>query len=201
MLNSWNLLFLYLLSSFYSVSPSSSLSLSFSLPPSLLLFICLSLSSLRSPFFPRIYSLFLFPSSILSLFSLPLSYHAPSPSISHSPSIPFCLPSSLPSLSTLLSQTYGHVNVSILDGGLPKWLANGYPTVSGPPPEYPIATYRATFHPELIRDYDQMMENRTTKKEQVGCRGYVVWHTVLCSLVLLGIVNGHAHSIYIPTHT
>ena len=67
-----------------------------------------------------------------------------------------------------ISQTYGHEKVSLLDGGLPKWLASGYPTVSGPQAEVPVCTYKATYHPELYRTFEQMLENRSSKKEQVS---------------------------------
>ena len=73
------------------------------------------------------------------------------------------------------------MNVSILDGGIPKWLSNGYPTVSGPPPVYPATTYTPTFHPELVRDYEQMMENRTTNNEQV----FSSVHVVECRCIVL----------------
>ena len=67
----------------------------------------------------------------------------------------------------LIFQTYGHSNISILDGGLPKWIEKGYPTVSGPQQEVPTCTYKATYHPELYRTLEQMMENHTSRKEQV----------------------------------
>ena len=67
----------------------------------------------------------------------------------------------------LYMQTYGHNKVSILDGGLPKWLATGYATVSGPQSEVSVCTYKATYHPELYRTFEQMMENRSSGKEQV----------------------------------
>ncbi len=70
-------------------------------------------------------------------------------------------------LYTLSPQTYGHVNVSILDGGIPKWKSNGYSTVSGPEPQYTPTTYKSTFHPELVRDYEAMMKSRETNTEQV----------------------------------
>ena len=64
-------------------------------------------------------------------------------------------------------QTYGHDRVSILDGGLPMWIAKGYPTVSGPQPTVSAAIYKANFQPQLYRTMDQIKENLTSKKEQV----------------------------------
>ena len=64
-------------------------------------------------------------------------------------------------------QCYGHDKVSILDGGLPKWIEKGYPTMSGPQQEVPTSTYKATYHPELYRTLEQMMENHSNRKEQV----------------------------------
>ena len=78
----------------------------------------------------------------------------------------------------LYMQTYGHDKVSILDGGLPKWLATGYPTVSGPQSEVSVCTYKATYHPELYRTFEQMMENRSTGKEQVHTHTHTHTHTM-----------------------
>ena len=64
-------------------------------------------------------------------------------------------------------QTYGHDKVSILDGGLPMWIAKGYPTVSGPQPAISAAVYKANFLPERYRTMDQIKENLISKKEQV----------------------------------
>ena len=64
-------------------------------------------------------------------------------------------------------QMYGHENISILDGGLPKWIEKGYPTVSGPQNGVPPCTYKATHHAELYRTLEQMMENHTSRMEQV----------------------------------
>lgn len=64
-------------------------------------------------------------------------------------------------------QVYGHKNVSILDGGLPKWIEKDYPTVSGPQQEVPTSAYRATYHPELYRTLENMLENHSSRKEQV----------------------------------
>lgn len=67
-----------------------------------------------------------------------------------------------------LFRLFGHdpAKVAVLDGGLPKWLAEGRPTDSAAP-EYPATTYRARFNPALLRNLDQMMTNVQTQSEQV----------------------------------
>ena len=57
----------------------------------------------------------------------------------------------------------------MLDGGLPKWIAEGRPTVTGEQPQIMPTIFKATYRPHLVRDLGQMMENYQTKKEQVYC--------------------------------
>ena len=64
-------------------------------------------------------------------------------------------------------QTYGHDKISILDGGLPKWVAKGLPTVSGAQHTPQTRTFKASFRPQLYRTMEQMLENLSSKKEQV----------------------------------
>lgn len=64
-------------------------------------------------------------------------------------------------------KVFGHASVSIVDGGLPKWLSEGYPTVSGPPTPVATATYKAVYNPALVRDLTQMLDNYASKKEIV----------------------------------
>ncbi|KAG5639324.1 hypothetical protein H0H81_004527 [Sphagnurus paluster] len=57
-------------------------------------------------------------------------------------------------------RTFGHYNSSVLDGGLPAWLAEGLPVESGPtarvtPTEYPTPTLRI----DALRSYDQIVAN------------------------------------------
>jgi thiosulfate/3-mercaptopyruvate sulfurtransferase len=45
-----------------------------------------------------------------------------------------------------LMRLFGHEEVAVLDGGLPKWLREGRAVASGPPTTPHTATYLATFH-------------------------------------------------------
>jgi len=47
----------------------------------------------------------------------------------------------------------GHENVAVLDGGFPKWKAEGRPVESGPVEPRP-ATFVPRFTPALVRDFD-----------------------------------------------
>lgn len=59
-------------------------------------------------------------------------------------------------------RVFGHDRVSVLDGGLPKWLAEGRPAESGT--AQPAATaFKAHFRPELRRDKAVMEGNLTSR--------------------------------------
>ena len=61
---------------------------------------------------------------------------------------------------------FGHNDVVVLDGGLPKWLAEGHPVTDAPtPPRERHFTARANSF--LLREIDQVMSNVTTKREQL----------------------------------
>jgi thiosulfate/3-mercaptopyruvate sulfurtransferase len=49
-------------------------------------------------------------------------------------------------------RVFGHENVAVLDGGLPKWLAENRPTVGGAAAARPVKSYVADFRPHLVRD-------------------------------------------------
>jgi thiosulfate/3-mercaptopyruvate sulfurtransferase len=61
---------------------------------------------------------------------------------------------------------FGHHDIAILDGGLPKWRAEGRPldtAVPSPPPR----RFTARFDPTLVRDKRALLENLSTRQEQV----------------------------------
>ncbi|MDO8360777.1 MAG: 3-mercaptopyruvate sulfurtransferase [Devosia sp.] len=51
--------------------------------------------------------------------------------------------------------TMGATDIRILEGGGPKWRTEGRPLESGPSRQKP-ATFTPHFHPELVRDFDQV---------------------------------------------
>lgn len=63
-------------------------------------------------------------------------------------------------------RVFGHDNVAILNGGLPKWLNERLP-VSDDIADPPRGTFRATLNRALIRDIDQMLANQETRQELV----------------------------------
>ncbi|XP_032220318.2 3-mercaptopyruvate sulfurtransferase-like [Nematostella vectensis] len=59
-------------------------------------------------------------------------------------------------------RAFGHERVSVLDGGLPKWCSEGFPTESGPLKEESFKDnppFKATLNKAMIVDYDFIMNN------------------------------------------
>jgi thiosulfate/3-mercaptopyruvate sulfurtransferase len=63
-------------------------------------------------------------------------------------------------------RAFGHDRVSILDGGLVKWRAEGRPLEGGEPRRRP-ARFAARFRPELVRAKAQLEANVSSGAEQV----------------------------------
>jgi thiosulfate/3-mercaptopyruvate sulfurtransferase len=63
-------------------------------------------------------------------------------------------------------RAFGHDAVAVLDGGLPKWKAEGRLVESGEA-KPARRTFRATPRPELVRDLAAMRDNVTARREQV----------------------------------
>jgi thiosulfate/3-mercaptopyruvate sulfurtransferase len=61
---------------------------------------------------------------------------------------------------------FGHQDVAVLDGGLPKWRAEGRPLDTAVP-NPPQRRFTARFDRSLVRDKRALIENLATRREQV----------------------------------
>lgn len=62
---------------------------------------------------------------------------------------------------------FGHDQVAVLDGGLPKWLAEGRPTEVGEPAPPQPTQFRPDFRAARLRGVGDMLGNVSTGQEQV----------------------------------
>ena len=62
-------------------------------------------------------------------------------------------------------RVFGYERVSVLDGGFPKWRAEGRPVEADAAAVTPRA-FTARFHPELVRDLGQVRDNAGARGEQ-----------------------------------
>lgn len=63
-------------------------------------------------------------------------------------------------------RAFGHHQVAVLDGGFPKWLAEGRPVESGDAAPHP-AEFRAAAKPEMVRSLDQVRKMTQDGAEQL----------------------------------
>lgn len=63
-------------------------------------------------------------------------------------------------------RAFGHDLIAVLDGGLPKWRAEGRPVASGVPAP-PRRTFTARPRPELVRDLEAIKNDVERRTEQV----------------------------------
>jgi len=61
---------------------------------------------------------------------------------------------------------FGHDNVALLDGGLPRWKAEGRPLETTVPTP-PTRRFTARLNPALLRDKEAVLANVTSRREQV----------------------------------
>lgn len=66
-----------------------------------------------------------------------------------------------------LFRLFGHDKVAVLDGGLPKWIAENRPTESGAVPAPAPRSFTARLRPQLLRRLDDIRANLDSKAEQV----------------------------------
>ena len=65
-----------------------------------------------------------------------------------------------------LLRLFGHANVALLDGGLPKWKAERRP-LETKTPAVPARQFTARFDPALVRDKAAVLANVASKREQI----------------------------------
>lgn len=65
-----------------------------------------------------------------------------------------------------IMRLFGHHRVSVLEGGLPKWISEGHPTTHEVP-QIEKTEYNVNFQPQLLKKFEDMMQNLKTKKFQV----------------------------------
>jgi thiosulfate/3-mercaptopyruvate sulfurtransferase len=63
-------------------------------------------------------------------------------------------------------RVFGHERVAVLDGGFPRWRAEGRPVASGEP-KPTRRRFTARYRPELVVDLDGMRRNLTTRRAEV----------------------------------
>ena len=63
-------------------------------------------------------------------------------------------------------RVFGHKDVAVLDGGLPKWIAEGRPTEDRAP-QPRERHFTARFNNLMVRDIGQMRDNLRSRREQV----------------------------------
>lgn len=61
---------------------------------------------------------------------------------------------------------FGHTNISVLDGGLSKWIADGYP-VTTDEPTFEISNFKTSYDKELLFDFERMKNNLENKSHQI----------------------------------
>lgn len=66
-----------------------------------------------------------------------------------------------------LFKIMGHEKVWVLDGGLPAWLNENYPTENRQEPSYPKGNFEAHSQPQLVKTKEQLLENIQSKKSLV----------------------------------
>jgi thiosulfate/3-mercaptopyruvate sulfurtransferase len=63
-------------------------------------------------------------------------------------------------------RVFGHKDIALLDGGLPKWMAEGRPTEDRPP-QPRERHFTARYNHLMVRDIEQIRDNLSSKREQV----------------------------------
>lgn len=95
-------------------------------------------------------------------------------------------------------RAFGHEDVSYMDGGLTKWIADGYPLVSAKPAPAPTK-FIATLRPALVRNSTEILKNITSGNEQVIDARSSARFTAETEEPRAGLRSGHIpNSINVP---
>lgn len=85
----------------------------------------------------------------------------------------------------------GFSNIAVLDGGLPEWIKQGYPTEKTKEMTYPIGNFEAHFNPNTVKNKEQILENIDSKKANlIDARSADRFHATI-EETRVGIRNGH----------
>lgn len=66
-----------------------------------------------------------------------------------------------------LFNTFGHKNIAVLDGGLPAWVAAGYPTEKITKKRVSLGNFTAKLNTAMVKDYVAVKDNVETGNELV----------------------------------
>ncbi|RXK37700.1 thiosulfate/3-mercaptopyruvate sulfurtransferase [Tremella mesenterica] len=65
-------------------------------------------------------------------------------------------------------KAFGHEKVSVLDGGLPRWIAEGYQTESGSPVKWSTTNYSSkAANAGWVRSYEEMVRNSEKSDDEI----------------------------------
>jgi thiosulfate/3-mercaptopyruvate sulfurtransferase len=67
-------------------------------------------------------------------------------------------------------RVFGHDRVRVLDGGLPKWLAEEHPVEKGPARPLSEAVFIPAFRPEMVRAHDEILPDLAAGRQLVDAR-------------------------------
>lgn len=96
----------------------------------------------------------------------------------------------------------GHSNIYVLDGGLPEWIKEDFPTEIKKKNTHPTGNFEAKLQPQLIKNKEQILENIDTKEAiLIDARSPERFHATI-EETRVGIRNGHIpNSINVPFDT
>lgn len=85
----------------------------------------------------------------------------------------------------------GHSNIAVLDGGLPEWIKQGYPTEKPKETTSAIGDFQGHLNAEAIKNKEQIVENIETKEAVLlDARSSERFHATI-EETRVGIRNGH----------